>query len=193
MHDSTHRSDQSALSMVIAWGSSTGYTEDAAKILHGQLRHVVDTIVDIGDTDIASLENYDVLILGVPTWHIGELQDDWDICFDELADLDLSGKAVAIFGCGDADGYPETYQDAMGILWEQLEATGATLIGRWPIDGYDFQASRALTEDGRHFVGLALDEHCQDHLTEERIERWAQQIQSELARLAEHRLAAVAS
>ena len=179
-------------SIVIVWGSSTGYTEEAARSLHELLRHRVDACVDIADTSIDELRAFDVLIVGAPTWHVGELQDDWDACYDDLKELDLAGKVVALFGCGDAYGYPFSFQDALGILWQRFEAQGAVLIGRWPTAGYEFDESRALTPDGEHFVGLALDEHDQSQKTQQRIESWARQLEEELAALAEPRLAAVA-
>ena len=168
------------LSVAIVWGSGTGYTEEVADTLHRRLHHVVDSIFNIANTAFTDLMEFDVLIFGIPTWHVGELQDDWDQRFDEISGSDLRGKWVAFFGCGDACGYPDTFQDAMGILWQELEKTGATLLGRWPIEGYEFEDSRALTPDGRYFVGLAIDEHSQDKLTETRIERWARQLEEEL-------------
>lgn len=167
-------------SIVIAWGSSTGYTEEIAVKLHQHLAYAIASIGDIGETEVRDLLGFDVLILGVPTWNVGELQDDWDYCFDEFADVDLRGKKVALFGCGDAQGYPSYFQDAMGILWRQLEARGAALIGQWPTTGYDFLESQAITPDGRHFFGLAIDEHTQSALTDQRIETWAQQLEAEL-------------
>lgn len=162
-------------------------------MLHEILKHRVDVCVDIGDISVVELQEFDVLIVGASTWHVGELQDDWDACFDDLEKLDLKDKIVALFGCGDAYGYPFTYQDALGILWERFEVQGATLIGRWPTEGYEFEESRALTPDGKQFVGLALDEHDQSQLTQQRLASWARQLEEELATLAERRPAVVAS
>lgn len=167
----------------IVWGSSTGYTEEVAVAIFQALQPHIDTILDIDDIDVADLSAFDTLILGIPTWHIGQLQDSWNHCFDDFDGLDLNGKRVAFFGCGDSDIYPETFQDAMGILWQKLKARGATLFGLWPTEGYKFKASKALTPDGNHFVGLALDEHSQGALTEQRILRWTRQIKDELTRV----------
>jgi len=52
------------------------------------------------------------------------------------------------------------------------------VVGRWPTAGYDFAASQAV--DGDHFLGLALDQHHQPVLTEERIDAWLAQILPEL-------------
>ncbi|MEM7586960.1 MAG: flavodoxin [Acidobacteriota bacterium] len=171
------------LSVVIAWGSSTGYTEEAAVALHRKLGSWVDEVVDIAETPFEHVASHDVLILGAPTWHIGELQDDWDDRLEEIANTDLTGKTVALFGCGDANGYPDNFQDALGILWRELEPRGATLVGLCSVEGYDFLESQGLTPDGQHFLGLAIDEHAQCHLTDERITRWAEQVQQEVAAL----------
>ncbi len=172
---------QARLSCAMVWGSSTGYTEETAESLHGRLLTLVDAVVDIADTPLADLMAYDVLIVGAPTWHVGDLQDDWYECYEEIAKLDWRGKLVAFFGCGDAEGYPDNFQDAMGLLWQEFQKGGATLIGRWPIHGYDFLDSVALTSDRQHFVGLAIDEHSQGDQTEERLDHWARQIKSEMA------------
>lgn len=41
-------------------------------------------------------------ILGSSTWVSGDLQDEWYDAFGILKSSDLSGKAVAVFGCGDS-------------------------------------------------------------------------------------------
>ena len=37
----------------------------------------------------ADLDTYEKLIIGCPTWHIGELQDDWDAIYEEYKKLVL--------------------------------------------------------------------------------------------------------
>ena len=164
---------------VIAFGSCTGYTEDVAKLLSEQLRDLIDECCDIADISLDSLMRYDVWICGTSTWSYGELQQDWQEKLDDIARVDLRDKAVALFGCGDAEGYPDFFQDAMGILWRHFEPRGATLLGRWPADGYEFCTSQAL--DGEHFVGLAIDEHSQHRQTGRRVETWARSLRSEIS------------
>jgi flavodoxin II len=77
---------------------------------------------------------------------------------------------------GDQIGYTEWFQDALGMLHEQVEAQGAALIGYWPNQGYEFAASKALTSDESKFVGLSLDEDSQYNLTDERLDTWCEQI-----------------
>lgn len=159
------------------YGSTAGTTEDAARLIQQEFEragHQVD-VHDVGTTDIEAMVDYDKLIIGVPTYNIGELQDDWYMVFDELADLVLIGVQVALFGLGDQYGYADTFQDALGILGRRLrDDCGANLLGFWPSEGYDFNYSAGV-EDGL-FMGLALDDDHQAALTESRIKAWVQQL-----------------
>ena len=53
---------------------------------------------------------------------------------------------------------------------------GAKTVGAWPNQGYSFEQSKALTEDGQFFVGLPLDDENQFELTDDYIAKWSQQI-----------------
>ncbi len=64
----------------------------------------------------------------------------------------------------------------MGYLHDKLVGQGATLVGYWPAEGYEFENSQALTGDKNFFVGLALDEENEFEKTEDRIQKWSQQV-----------------
>src|SRR5262249_45246908 len=102
------------------YGSSTGVTEMVAYQIQDvwtALGMEPITPVNIGEVkDLSQLLNYDCLILGISTWNIGQLQDDWEIVFPQLDKLDFSDKRVALFGTGDQYGYPDNFIDAVGIL-----------------------------------------------------------------------------
>ncbi len=163
------------------YGTTGGNTGDAAKRIQQALNELVpdtvEAIFDVANTDVKKMLDYNALILGISTWNVGELQDDWNDAMKLLDEMDLSGKKVAIFGLGDQYGFSDTYQDAMGILAEKALERGAQLVGFTPITGHNFDASRAA-RDGK-FVGLALDEDNQSELSEERIKAWAKQLQAE--------------
>lgn len=167
----------------IFFGSTTGNTEEAANRIEAELGELCAGKHDVGSCSLDDFLSYDVLILGVPTWNIGEMQDDWAGMLGQIQDLedfDMSSKTVALFGLGDQREYPDTFIDAMGELWETFEAKGAKLVGHWPIEGYDFTESKALASE-THFLGLALDEDQEADLSEDRIKEWVAQIKSELA------------
>jgi flavodoxin II len=140
-------------------------------------------MINIKDQPLALCLDYDFIILGISTWDYGELQEDWESIWSDINQLDLSDKIIALYGMGDQVGYTEWFQDALGMLHEQVVAQDATIVGYWPNQGYDFIASKALTTDGSHFVGLSLDEDSQYNLTDERLDSWCEQILLEYSSL----------
>ena len=159
------------------YGSTTCYTEMAAEKMRAIIGEELVDIRNVKDTPLTEMVNYDFLILGISTWDFGEIQEDWNEIWDQIGGVPLRGKTVALFGLGDQEGYGEWYLDAMGMLHDELKKTGANLIGYWPNDeSYEFEASKALTEDGNQFVGLALDEDSQYELSDERIATWIEQV-----------------
>jgi flavodoxin I len=162
----------------IYYGSTMGNTERIAGFLAGELAGVGDvTVHDVGQDGIADMASHDLILLGSSTWGLGDLQDDW-LPYETLPGMDLAGRKAAVFGAGDQQGYSDTFADALAILAEALEKAGATLIGAWPVEDYEFAESRAV-RDGR-FLGLALDEDNQADRTEARVAKWAAQLKTEL-------------
>jgi len=88
------------------FGTQTGKTETVAEMIQKEFGG--EAIVELHDISSASTEDfapYDALIIGCPTWNIGELQSDWEGFYDELDDIDFASKKVAFFGMGDQIGY----------------------------------------------------------------------------------------
>lgn len=156
------------------WGSDTGNTEKVAEMIANKIGNDAVDVYDIAEIANNDIEKYKLLIFGTSTWYDGELQSDWDSFFDNLDEIDFSGKTVALFGLGDQFGYGEYFVDGIGILYDKIIEKGATVVGDWPTEGYDYDESKA-ERDGK-FVGLALDEDNQDDLTEERVQQWLGQI-----------------
>ncbi len=160
------------------YGTTTGKTESAAEMIQSEFGGAeVVTLHEIADVEGSDFAEYKCVIIGCPTWDIGELQADWQGYYDELDDVDFSGKKVAYFGTGDQMGYAENFQDAMGILEEKISSLGGKTVGHWSTDGYEHEASKA--EKNGKFVGLALDDDNQSELTESRIKEWVGQLKSE--------------
>ncbi len=154
------------------YGSTTCYTEIAAEKIAKAIGQEIVDMFNIKDTALDKMADYDILIFGISTWDFGELQEDWEAKWDDIDNIDLSGKVVALFGLGDQVGYTEWFQDALGMLHDKAVLQGAIIIGHWPNEGYEFEKSRALTEDKTHFFGLALDDESQYERSDERIEQW---------------------
>lgn len=153
-------------------------TSRIANKIHQKLGEKQVEIVGVENAWQKDFQKYDNLIVGVSTWFDGELPTYWDELIPEIETLDLKGKKVAIFGLGDQVNYPDNFADGMGILADSLQAAGATLVGFTPTDGYAFNRSKALREDGK-WCGLVIDIENQSKLTDGRIEKWCEQLKKE--------------
>lgn len=158
------------------FGSDEGNTESVAYRIQARLGDDVVDVFDIADVTQLEFADYDKIILGIPTWDFGQIQSDWEEFWDDMGQVALSGKTIALFGLGDQFGYGDYFLDAMGMLHDLIVPNGAKIIGHWPTEGYDFEASKAVAADGKHFVGLALDEDQQEELTAGRLNAWCKQI-----------------
>ena len=160
-------------STIVVFGSSTGTCENIANTIAEKLGVEAINVTDFSADTIA---NHDNLILGTSTWGAGELQDDWYDGVNVLKGADLSGKTVALFGCGDSESYSDTFCTAMKEIYDAAE--GANIIGSVSTDGYTFDDSDAVV-DGK-FIGLALDDVNEDDKTEGRIDAWLDSIKGSL-------------
>lgn len=155
----------------VIYGSDSGRTEAAA----GKIAAKLDArLIDVKDATVADFEDCDLLVLGSPTYGEGDLQMDWEAGVDLLAEAELTGKRVALFGLGDQTNYPESFADALGKLYDAVTAKGAEIVGFTDTKGYEFDVSAAVR--GGRFVGLVLDQDGQAGKSEKRIASWISQI-----------------
>ncbi|MBW4619692.1 MAG: flavodoxin FldA [Cyanosarcina radialis HA8281-LM2] len=162
------------------FGTQTGTTQDIAEQIQKEFGgdSMVD-LYDISSVEVSDLEKYDCLIIGCPTWDIGQLQSDWEAFYeDDLDKINFKGKKVAYFGAGDQYGYADNFQDAIGILEEKISSLGGTTVGYCSTEGYEFNESQAV-RNGK-FVGLAIDELNQSELTGQRIKAWVAELKQAL-------------
>jgi len=178
---------ETAKAIGLFYGSTTCYTEMAAEKIQDAIQQANPLfkveVHNIKDVNLAQCEKYDILIFGISTWDFGELQEDWESQWDDTAQLKLQDKIVAIFGLGDQIGYADWFQDAIGMLHDALTPSGCHFVGYWPNTGYEFTASKGLTEDGDLFVGLSLDDENQWEQSESRIAEWVEQILLEITEI----------
>ncbi len=168
-------------SIGLVYGTDTNNTEEIGERICSELQsHCCSaTMFNVTEASAVALESYDFLIMGIPTWDFGGIQEDWEEFQDELLTADLSNKVVAFYGLGDQFGYGDYFVDAMGWLNKHVESVGGCIIGSWSTEGYEFEASLAVNEDKTLFVGLAIDEDQQFDLTDARIAEWVQQLITE--------------
>ena len=82
----------------------------------------------------------------------------------------LGGKRVALFGCGDAGIYSDTFCDAMAEIRDGLASTGCTFVGGFDAEEYPGCGSR-LCQDGEA-IGWAVDDSASDAENQMRMELW---------------------
>lgn len=166
--------------VALFFGSTNGNTASVARLIQQEFANQAGIDVelfDVADYYLEEMLEFNILILGIPTWDIGMLQRDWEAVVEEFDALDLHGKRAALFGLGDQVGYPDTFGDALFFIADKLETAGAMLVGSWPTDGYEFTASWAVRDN--RFIGLMLDEDNQRELTDSRVTTWVAQLLDE--------------
>jgi flavodoxin I len=123
----------------IIFGSSTGNTETAARIIAGVLQDKGWdlSLMDVDGLPVTELEkDYDLILLGSSTWGEDEieLQEDFASFYEQMDSVPLTGRKLAVFGCGDSS---YTYFcGAVDAIAEKVENMGGTLVSEpLKIDG----------------------------------------------------------
>lgn len=128
--------------VIMIFASMTGNTEDIADA-------IADGVVEAGaelvqknvmDSNPSELEHYDGILLGAYTWGDGDLPDEFLDFYDDMDDLDLTGKRAAVFGSCDSS-YSE-YGAAVDTLIEKLKERGAEVV----LDGLKIELSPSKEE-----------------------------------------------
>ncbi len=168
--------------IAIFYGPLGGNTEAVAKQLAEAFTNTSVTLIPVRDATEMDIEPYDFIIFGGPTlgshtWHGESAKNDWDMFLVRLSKISLKDKTCAIFGLGDHISYAHHFVDDIGVLAERLEANGARLVGLVPVEGYEFEQSKA--QRGDYFLGLPLDEDHEADKTADRILKWVDQLASE--------------
>ncbi|GHT88090.1 flavodoxin [Bacteroidia bacterium] len=161
----------------IFYGTSGGNTKEIAEKIASKLGIAKEDIHDVASAKGNDLTPYDVLLFGSSTWNLGDLQDDWEDFIKVVGSADLSEKKVAIFGCGDSSTYSDTFCDAMGKIYQAVKDK-TTVIAFTETTGYSFDSSESVVND--QFVGLAIDEDNESHLSETRIDNWVEKIKASI-------------
>mgnify|MGYP000013605203 FL=1 len=77
---------------------------------------------------------------------------------------------MALFGCGDAGIYSDTFCDAMAENSGRTASTGCTFVGGFDAEEYPGCGSR-LCQDGEA-IGWAVDDSASDAENQMRMELW---------------------
>lgn len=109
----------------IVYASLTGNTEEIADIVAEALENL-EIEVDINEctqVDAADFKEADICIVATYTYDEGELPDDIVDLYEELQELDLSGKLYGVVGSGDT--FYEEFCKSVDDFEAAFEKTGA--------------------------------------------------------------------
>lgn len=163
----------------IFYGSTSGNTEKIAQRIKENLEPGLVDIYNVKNVSVNDIEKYENIILGSSTWGKGILQEDFEhFLYNTLTKANLKGKKIAIFGTGDSSIYPDSFADAIGIIFEALEGKGVTFVGEFPTDGYKFDSSLSIFGD--KFIGLPLDDDSDEEQNKLRISIWTDILKTNL-------------
>lgn len=161
--------------IAILYGSSGGNTESVAR----QVQDLFDGNADLYNVETVTLDeirDYPYFVLATSTTGIGDLQDDWEGFLPSFAEIDFSGKKVAIFALGDSASYSSSFAESMRVVYDEI-SDKVEIVGRVPDEGYTYDESNALI-DGI-WVGLPIDEDNEYDMTEERLANWVEALKKE--------------
>jgi flavodoxin I len=107
--------------ILLAYASMSGNTEAIADLIEEELvKHGLHVkraeVYDIDASDLVSTES---IIFGAYTWGDGELPDDFLDLYDEMDDIDLSQKQMAVFGSGDSS--YDVFCGAVDLIEEKIK------------------------------------------------------------------------
>ncbi|MBE2974477.1 flavodoxin [Priestia megaterium] len=107
--------------ILLAYASMSGNTEAIADLIEEELvKHRLHVkraeVYDIDASDLVSAES---IIFGAYTWGDGELPDDFLDLYDEMDDIDLSQKQMAVFGSGDSS--YDVFCGAVDLIEEKIK------------------------------------------------------------------------
>ncbi|GAB2021388.1 flavodoxin [Pseudolactococcus yaeyamensis] len=112
----------------IVFSSTTGNTEGISEILEEEfvaLGADVEVIDADDDVDEDVFEEAEVCVIATYTDGDGEIPFNLQEFYEELPEIDLSGKVFGVVGSGDSELYPEAFCQAAIDFETAFAATGA--------------------------------------------------------------------
>ncbi|ANZ57975.1 flavodoxin [Fructilactobacillus lindneri] len=110
----------------VVYATITGNNEDVADIVTEGLEDlgINVTETEISQTDAEELLDTDIIVICPYTYDEGNLPEEGMDFYDDLANLDLTGKIFGVAGSGDVF-YEEFYNVAVDAFAKALQEAGA--------------------------------------------------------------------
>ncbi|MGE6631195.1 flavodoxin [Bacillus sp. NPDC077027] len=114
--------------VLLVYATMSGNTEAMADLIEKGLLEAGASVDrhEAMDIDAELLNDYTQIILGAYTWGDGDLPDDFIDLYEDMDDLDLSGKSFAVFGSGDTS--YEHFCGAVDLIEEKVKELGGNVV-----------------------------------------------------------------
>ncbi|WP_404454488.1 flavodoxin [Virgibacillus necropolis] len=120
--------------ILMLYASVTGNTEEIAVAIAEMLQKYNHEITmktfDMDAIDVEEFNEYDAVLVGTYSWDDGAMPYEVEDFYDELEDVDLTGKVVGVFGSGDTF-YLDTFGGAIDLLGQRFVELGADVMPDW--------------------------------------------------------------
>lgn len=138
--------------VIVVYASMSGNTEKIADFIIDKLKDFQFIIVrkEMEYCEAAELLSYDGILIGSYTYGDGEIPFEAEAFYEELSQMNLTGKKAAVFGSGDS-AY-SIFCGAVSEFEEQLKNVGATIVK----EGLRMELSPELPEEIELCQGFAI-------------------------------------
>ena len=168
----------------IFYAPAKGSTEKVAKMIAQKIGADAELHLIEENSSQELLNSYDNIIFGISTvgrdhWDSQYSKIGWDYFLPKLEKLNFEGKTVAIVGLGNHIMYEDNFLDALGHLAPIITKSKGNLIGFVATNQYkDYEHINSFGVIDGKFPGLPIDEDNLSELTEERLEKWLNEIKT---------------
>src|SRR5690625_1067601 len=155
--------------ILLLYASVTGNTELMAEVIEDELIHLKHEVVvktfDFDPIYIDEVADYDAVLVGTHTWDDGELPYEVEDFYDDLEDVDITGKIFAVFGS--ADSFYDSYGGAIDLVGDRVQQLGATLL-QWRLK-VDLEPDRKDIVHCQEFAELVHKTLAERHIAKKTI------------------------
>lgn len=116
--------------ILMVYASQTGNTELMAEVMVDYLKtesyEVVTKTFDFDWIEPEELLEYDAVLIGTHTWDDGEMPYEVEDFYEEVEEVDITGRIFGVFGSGDS--FYDIFGGAIDLVADRLENLGADVL-----------------------------------------------------------------
>ena len=138
-----------------------------------------DHVHNIAKIPITRMLEYDLIILGSPTYGKGNLHYAWNDVLIEMQNLDFKERKFAVFCLGDQRFHEKSFAGAIERLSQPIASHSMKIIGKgWETNNTYSDTTHVLA--AKSVLGLIVDDGNEKGQTLERIRLWCGKLKEDL-------------